>query len=36
MIKFSKKFEIGASMSAMQTEGKGITRIGDLAFDKYY
>ncbi|ALD66419.1 glycoside hydrolase family 1 protein [Spiroplasma cantharicola] len=36
MINFSKKFEIGASMSAMQTEGKGVTKIGQLAFDKYF
>ncbi|AKX34278.1 6-phospho-beta-glucosidase [Spiroplasma litorale] len=36
MLKFKKNFQIGASMSALQTEGKGITKIGDLAFDKYY
>ncbi|QEH61990.1 6-phospho-beta-glucosidase [Spiroplasma chinense] len=36
MLKFPKDFQIGASMSAMQTEGKGITPIGELAFDKYF
>lgn len=36
MIKFPKTFQLGASMSAMQTEGKGITEIGKLTFDKYF
>lgn len=36
MLKFSKEFQFGASMSALQTEGKGITPIGDLTFDQYY
>ncbi|AUB31711.1 glycoside hydrolase family 1 protein [Spiroplasma floricola] len=36
MIKFPKNFQIGASMSSMQTEGKGITKIGELTFDKYF
>ncbi|AAT75784.1 beta-glucosidase [Mesoplasma florum L1] len=36
MLKFPKNFHIGASMSAMQTEGKGITEIGDLTFDAYF
>ncbi|QGS51971.1 glycoside hydrolase family 1 protein [Spiroplasma tabanidicola] len=36
MIIFKKDFQIGASMSSMQTEGKGITKIGDLTFDKYF
>ncbi|WP_162138150.1 glycoside hydrolase family 1 protein [Spiroplasma diminutum] len=35
-MKFPKNFQIGASMSAMQTEGKGITNIGELAFDQYF
>lgn len=36
MINLPKYFELGASMSSMQTEGRGLTKIGKLAFDKYF
>ncbi|AKU79933.1 glycoside hydrolase family 1 protein [Spiroplasma turonicum] len=36
MIKFNKNFQLGASISALQTEGRGITNIGKSTFDKYF
>ncbi|AXK50974.1 glycoside hydrolase family 1 protein [Spiroplasma alleghenense] len=36
MLKFPKNFQIGASMSAMQTEGRGTTKIGKLTMDTYF
>gem|GEM_PF-6688112 len=34
--KLLKNFQIGAAMSALQTEGQGTTKIGKLAFDKFF
>lgn len=36
MIKFFKDFQVGAAMSALQTEGKGTTPMGALAFDEFF
>ncbi|AHI53790.1 6-phospho-beta-glucosidase [Spiroplasma sabaudiense Ar-1343] len=36
MLKFPKDFQLGASFSAMQTEGKGTTKIGKLTMDTYF
>ena len=36
MKKIVKNFQIGGAMSAIQTEGYGITKIGKLAFDQFF
>lgn len=36
MLKFPKSFKFGAAISAMQTEGKGTTKIGKLTFDELF